>query len=301
MLFRRLRITRQQKKIIEINVEDLNQQNEEIMAQRDEIERQKSLVDNKNLEITDSITYAKRIQTAILPPHSVIDANFKNNFTLYQPKDIVAGDFYWVESVGDLSYVAVADCTGHGVPGAMVSVVCHSCLNRAIREFDLRKPAEILDKVRELVIITFEKSEEQVKDGMDIALCCFNNKTQQWSFAGANNPIYLLEISSDEIKIIQGNKEPIGYVNSPTPFTNNEFQLNKDDLLFLFTDGFADQFGGPKGKKYGYKRFRDKLLSMRETSLLMQKKELNTEIKSWMSQTKEEQLDDICVVGIKAD
>jgi hypothetical protein len=146
----------------------------------------------KNQEILDSINYAKRIQTAILPPNKLVKEYLNESFILYKPKDVVAGDFYWMEAVGDVVYFAAADCTGHGVPGAMVSVICVNGLNRSVREFGLRKPAEILDKTRELVIKEFEKSEEEVKDGMDISLCALNTKTNELQWAGANNPLWIV-------------------------------------------------------------------------------------------------------------
>lgn len=172
-----------------------------IRKQKDVIEKQKHLVDEKQKEILDSITYAKRLQQAILPPSSLIKSYLPNSFILYKPKDIVAGDFYWLEYKNDLVMIAAADCTGHGVPGAMVSVVCSNALNRTVNEFGLIEPGKILDKVRDLVIETFEKSDEEVKDGMDISLCVidFKNKKMQWS--GANNPLWIIrELESLKVK-----------------------------------------------------------------------------------------------------
>jgi hypothetical protein len=150
---------------------------------------QKLIVEEKNRDITDSITYAKRIQQAILPSEKTINESLKDSYIFYKPKDIVAGDFYWLEKINDTVFIAAADCTGHGVPGAMVSVVCSNALNRAIKEFGLTEPSKILDKVRELVIETFEKSESEVRDGMDISLCAINNITHQVTWSGANNSL----------------------------------------------------------------------------------------------------------------
>jgi tetratricopeptide (TPR) repeat protein len=188
--------------------------------QKSIIEKQKHLVEEKNQEITDSITYAKRIQSAILPQPKLVKKFLEDSFILYKPKDIVAGDFYWLEVVGDTVLFAAADCTGHGVPGAMVSVVCNNGLNRAVREFGLTNPSEILDKTRELVIEEFEKSDEDVKDGMDISLCALNVKTKQLRWSGANNPLWILR--DQEILEFKGDKQPIGKHFDAKPFTQKE-------------------------------------------------------------------------------
>jgi serine phosphatase RsbU (regulator of sigma subunit) len=156
------------------------------------IAEQKLLVEHKNLEITQSIEYAKHIQTAILPPKRIVKEYLPNSFILYKPKDIVAGDFYWMERKGDLVMFAAADCTGHGVPGAMVSVICNNGLNRSVKEFGIVESEKILDKAREIVVSEFEKSDEEVKDGMDISLCVLNTKTKQLKWSGANNPLWLI-------------------------------------------------------------------------------------------------------------
>jgi serine phosphatase RsbU (regulator of sigma subunit) len=174
----RLKITRRQKAIIE--------------KQKQEVVHQKELVDEKNKEILDSINYAKRIQTAILPPKRIVKEYLPNSFILYKPKDIVAGDFYWMESKGDFIMFAAADCTGHGVPGAMVSVICNNGLNRSVKEFGIIDSGKILDKAREIVVNEFEKSDEEVKDGMDISLCVLNTKTKQLQWSGANNPLWIV-------------------------------------------------------------------------------------------------------------
>jgi serine phosphatase RsbU (regulator of sigma subunit)/Tfp pilus assembly protein PilF len=259
------------------------------------INEQKLEVEEKNQEITDSITYAKRIQEAILPPRTELNKYLKNGFVLYKPKDIVAGDFYWMEVIDDLVLFAAADCTGHGVPGAMVSVVCNGALNRAVREFGLREPAQILNKVRELVIETFEKSKDDVKDGMDIALCALDFKTRKMSYAGANNSLYI--ISDDKLKEIKADKQPIGIYVTSDPFTNNEIELQSGDSIYIFTDGFADQFGGPKGKKFKYEPFRQLLMRHKDKSMDTQNEILSKSFEDWKGDM--EQVDDVCIIGVK--
>ncbi len=172
------------------NLQENKKKNRIITAQKKEVEHQKELVDEKNKEITDSITYAKRLQDAILPPAKMVKEVFPESFILYIPKDIIAGDFYWMEHSGDFTFFAAADSTGHGVPGAMVSVVCSNALNRSLKEFKLTDPGLVLDKARELVLETFAKSEGDVKDGMDISLLWINRKKKSFTWAGANHPIW---------------------------------------------------------------------------------------------------------------
>lgn len=259
------------------------------------INEQKQEVEEKNKEITDSITYAKRIQEAILPPRSELNQHLKNGFVLYKPKDIVAGDFYWLEMKNDLVFFAAADCTGHGVPGAMVSVVCNSALNRAVREFGLTNPAEILNKVRELVIETFEKSRDDVKDGMDIALCALNIKTNELNYAGANNSLYL--VRDGELTEYKADKQPIGIYLTSEPFTNHKINLQENDTVYIFTDGYADQFGGPKAKKFKYEPFRKMLLANQHLAMDKQKELLDKTFEDWKGN--HEQVDDVCVIGVK--
>jgi len=257
---------------------------------------QKELVEEKQKEILDSIEYALRIQTAILPPSKIVKQYLENSFILYKPKDIVAGDFYWMETVNDLVLFAACDCTGHGVPGAMVSVVCHNALNRAVREFGLTQPAAILDKTAEIVIENFSKSEEDIKDGMDISLCAYNPKTKTVQWAGANNPLWLLQ--NGELIETKANKQPIGRNENNKPFTNHTFTLKTGEIIYLFTDGFADQFGGDTGeKKLTKKRFKDLILSVQNKSLQEQGITLDKFITEYRKGV--EQIDDILVMGVK--
>jgi serine phosphatase RsbU (regulator of sigma subunit) len=260
------------------------------------ITKQKQLVEEKNREITQSIEYALRIQTAILPPQKIVRQYLENSFILYKPKDIVAGDFYWMENVGDFVLFAACDCTGHGVPGAMVSVVCHNALNRAVREFGLIQPAAILDKTAEIVIENFSKSEEKIKDGMDISLCAYNVKTKIIQWAGANNPLWLIQ--NGKLIETKADKQPIGMSEDSKPFTNNTFTLQTDETIYLFTDGFADQFGGQTGhKKLTKKRFKDLILSIQNKTMKEQGIELDKFIIEYRKQI--EQIDDILVMGVK--
>ncbi len=277
------------------NNEALEIKNEIITDQKMEVENQKALVDEKNKAILDSINYAKSLQLAILPSEKLWNENFPSSFILYLPKDIVAGDFYWVENSGDEVLFAVADCTGHGVPGALVSVVCCNALNRSVKEFNLRDPGKILDKVSELVLETFAKSEKEVSDGMDISLCVLNKKTLSVKWAGANNPIWFL--SGEKMNEVTANKQPIGRSDNPVPFTTHTIQLAKGDSIYLFTDGFPDQFGGEKGKKFKYRAFQEYLFSNSSQSMQEQKTNLFQTFETWRGLL--EQVDDVCVVGIR--
>lgn len=257
------------------------------------ISLQKVLVEEKNKEIVDSIKYAKRIQKAILPPDKAIKDKLKNAFVLYKPKDIVAGDFYWLESSNNKVLFAVADCTGHGVPGAMVSVVCNNALNRSVREHGLTNPGEILDKTREIVIQEFEKSDEKVSDGMDIALCVIDGT--QLTYAGANNPLWI--IRNNELLETKATKQPIGKFDNPQPYLTHKIALEKGDTIYLFSDGFVDQFGGNKEKKYKAANFRKLLLSIQQEPMDKQQQLINATFENWKG--KLEQVDDVCVIGVR--
>jgi serine phosphatase RsbU (regulator of sigma subunit)/Tfp pilus assembly protein PilF len=266
-----------------------------IALQKQKVEEQKLMVEEKNHEITDSISYAKRIQDAILPNNELLKRLLPNSFVFYKPKDIVAGDFYWIEKKGDLVIFAAADCTGHGVPGAIVSVVCHNALNRSVKEYNLIEPHLILEKTREIIIEQFNETEDNVRDGMDIALCVLNTKNLELQFCGANNPLYL--ISDNELLETKPDKQPVGKYSAQKPFSNNKIQLKKNDAIYLFSDGFADQFGGPKGKKYKYKPFKNLLISIQNKTMEEQLVVINDAFINW--QGDHYQIDDVCVLGVK--
>jgi serine phosphatase RsbU (regulator of sigma subunit) len=266
-----------------------------ITSQKEEVEKKNRVIEEKNKDIVDSITYAKRLQDAILPPISEIKKHLPDSFVLYKPKDIVAGDFYWMEKLDDVILIAACDCTGHGVPGAMVSVVCSNALNRAVKEFKLRDTGLVLNKVRELVLETFAKSEGEVKDGMDCSFCAIHTNKGIIEWSGAYNPFWYIQ--EGEMKEIAGDKQPIGKADNPKTFSTHIVTLKKGDLLYLFTDGYADQFGGPKGKKLKYKQLQEKLLAVKHLPMDKQKEELNSTLENWKGSL--EQTDDICIIGIR--
>jgi serine phosphatase RsbU (regulator of sigma subunit) len=292
-ILNRFRITRRQKQIIE--------------SQKHEVEHAHVELTEKNKEIMDSIVYAKRIQSAILPPDTEFKKHFPNSFILYKPKDIVAGDFYWLEHKDGKALFAAADCTGHGVPGAMVSVICNNGLNRSVREHGLTEPGKILDQTREIVIQEFEKSKEEVKDGMDIALCSLEvcssesevdvSRTHKLEYAGAHNPLWIIRKGSAEIEEIKANKQPIGKFDHSQPYTTHRIDLNLGDTLYIFSDGFADQFGGDKGKKFKASNFKELLLSHQSESMSHQRELIDEAFEMWKGNL--EQLDDVCVIGVR--
>jgi serine phosphatase RsbU (regulator of sigma subunit) len=264
-----------------------------ISLQKTEVENQKDIVEEKNQEILDSIIYAKRIQNAILPQDKLVEEHLKDSFILYKPKDIVAGDFYWLEHKNGKVLFAAADCTGHGVPGAMVSVVCNNGLNRSVREYGLTDPGQILDKTREIVIQEFAKSEEDVKDGMDIAICVIENN--QLHYAGANIPLWI--IRNGEILETKANKQPIGKFDNPEPYTTHSFEMLKGDTIYIFSDGYVDQFGGEKSKKFKIRAFRDLLLSIQDKSMKEQMTLIDENFEVWKDNN--DQVDDVCVIGVR--
>ena len=278
---------RKRQKMLEQTVEE---RTEEIKKQKEEIEHQQG-------EIVDSITYAQRIQKAILPPESIVKSLLPDSFVIYRPKDIVAGDFYWVEKPDNEIYFAAADCTGHGVPGAMVSVVCSNALNTAVLQESLRDPGEILDRVRELVIAQFKKGNEKVKDGMDIALCRWNPKKNELVYAGAHNPLWLFSTSSGELKEIKADKQPVGQFDKAAAFQSHSLKVESGDTIYLFSDGFADQFGGPKGKKFKSSNLRDLMASLQSKSMPEQQQAIETAFERWKGDL--EQLDDVCIIGVR--
>jgi serine phosphatase RsbU (regulator of sigma subunit) len=266
-----------------------------LREQKSEILIQKEIVEEKNHEILDSIRYAKRIQAAILPPKKLVKEYLNNSFILYKPKDVVAGDFYWMEHKNGKVLFAAADCTGHGVPGAMVSVICNNALNRSVREHGLTDPGKILDKSRKIVIEEFSKSDEEVKDGMDIAICSLEGKTLK--YAGAHNPLWIIRNGAREVEEIKANKEPIGKFMEQTPYDTHTIELNTGDTFYLFSDGFADQFGGEKGKKFKTANFKKLLVSVQHESIEQQKNSIDMSFEKWKGEL--EQLDDVCVIGVR--
>jgi serine phosphatase RsbU (regulator of sigma subunit) len=266
-----------------------------LFKQQKKIEVQKEIIENKNVEITDSIRYAQHIQSSIFPSEKIIKQNLPESFIFYKPKDIVAGDFYWMDRVNDLIYVAVADCTGHGVPGALVSVVCSNALNRSVNELGIADTGKILDKTRELVLDTFSKSTHQVNDGMDITFCCINKATGEVTWSGANNPLWYF--SNGELSEITPCKQPIGKFDQYKPFVTHKITPDKGTTLYMFTDGFADQFGGPRGKKFKYRQLKELILSNKDKTI----DQINIEVEHTFNDWKgsHEQVDDVCFMAIR--
>lgn len=282
-MINRLKLTRKQKEIIAFR--------------KNQVDKAYVELESKNREILDSITYAKRIQSAILPSDDLIQHLFKEVFVLYLPKDIVAGDFYWLEQKDEQILFAAADCTGHGVPGAMVSVVCNNSLNRSVHEYGLTQPSEILNKTRELVVSEFGKSSKEMMDGMDIALCRLDPKQRVLEFAGAFNPLWVIRKDSTEIEEYKGDKQPIGKMDHSTPFKNNRLQLNEGDTIYVFSDGYVDQFGGERGKKFKSSNLKKLLLSIQRFGMTRQREILHETFENWRGDL--EQIDDVCVIGIR--
>lgn len=268
-----------------------------LASQNAEIQHQKALVDEKNKNITDSINYAKRIQEAILPTIQSLNATLKDGFVLYLPKDIVAGDFYWMEKHNNRIYFAAADCTGHGVPGALVSVICSNALSKALLEDGIEDTGKLLDRTRDLVISRFAKSDREVKDGMDISLCSLDMERRELQWSGANNPLWIIRKGSDEIVELKPDKQPIGTYAENKPFTTHNIRLQEGDTLYVFTDGYADQFGGADGKKFKYKQLKDLLVKNVSLTMHEQREKLKSHFESWRGTN--EQVDDVCVIGLR--
>lgn len=276
-LFKRFKITNQQKEIISA---------------------QKELVEEHQKEISDSINYAKRIQTSFLANELEFKKYFTDYFILFNPKDVVSGDFYWTASVDSKFYVAVADSTGHGIPGAFMSLLNISLLNEAVLSRNYTSTVDILNFVRKILILGLKPDEtgQGGNDGMDCVLFCIDFKTLEMEFSGANNPLWI--IRNEEVVELKADKMPVG--RSPreaVSFTSQKFQLQKNDLIYAFTDGYADQFGGPKAKKFKYKQLEEIILSNHSKHLREQNTILNTTFNNWKGNL--EQVDDVCVIGLR--
>lgn len=272
---------------------------EQVVKQKEEIEEKTKELEILFKQVTDSIHYAKRIQEAILPPSTLVQKALPQSFVLYKPKDIVSGDFYWIEKKGDWSYFAAVDCTGHGVPGAFMSIVGSNLLKDIIKNSDTVTPSIIMDKMNEGVANTLHtnsSAETQTKDGMDMTLCAINFNTLELQFAAAFNPLYL--VRNNELIQYKADKFPIGmFIGEKQNFANNTIQLQKGDMIYIFSDGYADQFGGPKGKKFMAGNFRSLLLETSKQDLSLQKQSLNQTIEQWRGNL--EQVDDILIIGVK--
>ncbi len=269
---------------------------EEKVALRTEQVVQKSIeLEQKNKDITDSIRYAKRIQNAILPPED----SLKNSFILFKPKDIVSGDFYWLTVDGSKQFIAAVDCTGHGVPGAFMSIIGYNSLNKIVKEYGFTDPADILDHLNDEVVNTLQKQAEdgEVKDGMDLSLIVHDMEKGELEYAGAYNPLYL--IRNKKLMVTKGDRFAIGWTSSESgkKFTSHKIKLKKGDTTYIFSDGFADQFGGEKGKKFMIRNLKKLLLDIQDLSMKEQKIRLEETFENWRGN--EEQIDDVIIIGTR--
>jgi serine phosphatase RsbU (regulator of sigma subunit) len=280
----------------------LENQNQNLLQQKEEINKQNEELSKKNKEITDSINYGKRIQSALLTPETYISELLHDYFILYKPKDIVSGDFYWIKQVNQYIIVTAVDCTGHGIPGAFMSMLGLSFLNEIIQRREITQANQILNELRSQVKHSLRQhgQRDESKDGMDIALCVIDPKNRLIQFSGANNPLYLIrEINgSPELTEIKGDRMPIGFYHGlDKTFTNHELQIEMGDTIYIFTDGFIDQIGGKENKKFLSKNFKNLLLENYLLSMYEQKVALDDSIQKWMSG--QPQTDDILVIGIR--
>ncbi|MFL5762326.1 MAG: SpoIIE family protein phosphatase [Bacteroidia bacterium] len=264
-----------------------------------EISEQKKLIEEKNKDITDSISYAKRIQEAILPEQNLLSNLFPDSFILFKPKDIVSGDFYWFAEIGSKKILVSADCTGHGVPGALMSMIGCNILNKLVLEQNIFQPNEILNHLHEEVRAALKQTDKtsDTRDGMDIAIICIEGRTLQYS--AAQRPLYhLREGNLEEIK---GDKYPVGGIQTEEKrvFTNHILPLQKEDVIYLSSDGFADQFGGAQGKKLMTRHFKELLLRIRDQKMQEQRLQLDHAIETWKGSR--EQVDDILVIGVRIE
>ncbi len=278
-------------------------ENERILEQKviertEEVVKQRQKLEELYKDLTDSIRYAKRLQESILPSDKYIKDLLPESFVLFKPKDIVSGDFYWFDEAEGKVLFAAVDCTGHGVPGAFMSLVGYNGLKQAVREHNLSQPAQILDDLNALASESLNQDPEEsnVRDGMDLALCSLDLNTKVLEYAGAYNPLYI--IRNGELMQTKGDKFAIGgFDDLDKKYTNHSIPLQSGDQVYIFSDGYADQFGGPKGKKFMYKQFRDMLLGCQSKTMSEQKDILNRTIEQWKGNF--EQVDDILVIGVK--
>lgn len=286
----------------------VDERTREVVEQKDEIARQRDVVTYQKKEITDSIHYAERIQNAVLPDDNILNGLFEEYFILFKPKDIVSGDFYWMSHKNDNIVFTAADCTGHGVPGAFMSMLGVSFLNKIVNEAGIVKPADILHHLRANIISALkqEGSYETTKDGMDMAICSVDLKKNKLWFAGANNPLFLIRNTDKGFEVIErkGDKMPVGFHSRMEKFTTHEIDLQKGDSIYLFSDGFLDQFGGPDGRKFMKPRFRQMLLDNQALNMSDQKELYTRTLEEWMKYSSGHdepfgQIDDIILLGVR--
>lgn len=298
-----------QNKEIELQKEEIETQKEEIVSQRDFARRQRDWIIKQKDEITDSILYAKRIQDAILPSFAKFKTFFSDAFVIYRPKDIVSGDFYWYTTVDEYVVFTVADCTGHGVPGAFMSMLGITLLDQIVKKSAVTCSKCILDQLRQEVIKTLKQfSYDSVsKDGLDLGICVYNTKTMQLFYSGANSTMIHVR-KTNEGKVVneyQGDKMPVSFYYRMDPYNGQMVQLKRRDVIYLYTDGYPDQFGGPKGKKFKSRPFKELLIANSEMPMSEQSEQLESTLSDWMRPENgyqtvfHEQNDDITVMGIR--
>jgi len=297
----RLRAINAQKVRLEKQVRErtheLEEANSEIEAQRDLATEQRDKIAAQQKSIMDSIHYARRIQRSLLPSARVLDRLLPEHFILFKPRDIVSGDFYWAaENNGDI-YFTAADCTGHGVPGAFMSMLGMAFLNDIVNKFKDIEPNEILNRLRDHIIETLHQEGKSsiTKDGMDMVMCKIDKQKTTLRYACANNPLYL--IRNGELLETKGEKMPVAIHDNMEPFQLHTIKIMPGDTVYIFSDGYADQFGGPAGKKFMYKRLREQFLSLQDQPMKSQGEILEQTIVEWKGTT--QQIDDIVVIGIK--
>lgn len=259
------------------------------------ITAQKQAVEEKNHAILESIAYARRLQEAVLPPTGALGGICPDSFLLYLPRDVVSGDFHWTHRSGNLIWLAVGDCTGHGVPGAMLSVMGLNSLNRCVADMGLSRPKDVLQQMTLDQLVAFGSSAQTVRDGMDMALCCIDTSTMTLTYAGANNP--LLIVRDGEAHLLKPARRPIGHHDADVPFTQEEFALRTGDCIYMMSDGFQDQQGGAEGRKYFTKRLRDLIVTIADRPMADQGSFLRHEFDRWRGSY--EQTDDVCVMGVR--
>jgi len=298
-----------QKERIAFKNSNLREQNDEILAQRDEIElqrdsifQQKERIDQQKTALTDSIQYAKRIQSAILPPETYFTELLNENFILYKPRDIVSGDFYWIKQVNQYIVLVAADCTGHGVPGAFMSMLGMSYLNEIVQRREITQANHVLNELRNQIKLSLRQhgQRDESKDGIDMAICVLDLKSMKMQYAGANNPLYLIMDAkgTPELSEIKADRMPLGYYQGKDiSFVNHDIKLDMGDTFYMFSDGFIDQKGGKDNKKFMSKNFKNLLLEIHDQSMNDQKEILNKTLLEWMGDNS--QMDDILVVGVR--
>jgi serine phosphatase RsbU (regulator of sigma subunit) len=284
---------------------EISEKNEILLEQNEEIKAQSDLLLLQHESIQESIRYASRIQTAILPADASLQHFLPKHFILFKPRDVVSGDFYWLGSKGDKIIIAAVDCTGHGVPGAFMSMLGSSLLNQIVNTLSLISPHEILNELRERIILALKQTGKagEAKDGMDMGLCTIDRTTNTLEFSGSNNNLIIIREGS--LTELKGDRMPIGISHlAGKSFSKQVFDLKKGDSIYLHSDGFPDQFGGPKGKKFLTARFKQLLLDIQDQIMFEQKETLERSLLDWMNPSNSntetyEQVDDILVIGIR--